>query len=48
MKNTELNAIEKIFVKSVHYKLMGDNYELTTINLLKKERKYNRELEEWN
>ncbi len=47
-KNTDLNFIEGIFANRVQYEVTNNNYELRTINLLNKERIYDKDLEEWN
>lgn len=47
-ENTGLNLIEEIFANRVQYEINENNYELKTINLLNKERTYDKDLEEWN
>lgn len=47
-ENTDLNLIEEIFANRVQYEVNDNNYELRTINLLNKERTYDKDLEEWN
>ncbi len=47
-ENTDLNLIEGIFANRVQYEVTDNNYELRTINLLNKERTYDKDLEEWN
>lgn len=47
-ENTDLNLIEGFFANRVQYEVNDNNYELRTINLLNKERTYDKDLEEWN
>lgn len=47
-ENTDLNLIEEIFANRVEYEVTDNTYELRTINLLNKERTYDKDLEEWN
>lgn len=47
-EDTDLNLIEGFFANRVQYEVNENNYELRTINLLNKERTYDKNLEEWN
>lgn len=47
-ENANLNLLEGIFANRVQYEVTDNNCELRTINLLKKERIYDKDLEEWN
>ena len=46
-ENADLNFIEGVFANRIQYVYTEDDYELRIINLLNKERTYDKEIEKW-
>lgn len=47
-ENAELNILEGVFANRIQYEVIGNNYELRTVNLFNRESTYDQDLEEWN
>lgn len=46
-KNLKLNIFEKHIISTIEYKSTSTDYELTTTNLFKKQKLYDKQLDEW-
>lgn len=43
----DLNILENYFAEKIEYQLTESNYQLKTVNIFNKKRKFDKELQEW-